>query len=101
MRKSLTYKVLAAVMALSAANWAVPANVLADEYIVKEDGDIISSGTFTNVYGNGHSFTINGFTITSGKITGDVYGVCNGDNNYSEDASGGNVSIIDSNLLNY
>ena len=101
MRKSLTYKVLAAVMALSAANWAVPANVLADEYIVKEDGEIISSGTFTNVYGNGHSFTINGFTITSGKITGDVYGVGNGDNNYSEDASGGNVSIIDSNLLNY
>ena len=29
MRKSLTYKILAAVLALSSANWAVPANVLA------------------------------------------------------------------------
>ena len=109
MRKSLTYKILAAVMALSAANWAVPADVLAGvdtdgNYIVTDDGEIVigdSTNPYNNVYGNGHSFTINGFTITSGKITGDVYGVGNGDNNYREDASGGNVSIIDSNLLNY
>ena len=104
MRKSLTYKILAAVMALSAANWAVPADVLAGvdtdgNYIVTDDGEIVigdSTNPYNNVYGNGHSFT-----ITSGKITGDVYGVGNGDNNYREDASGGNVSIIDSNLLNY
>ena len=107
MRKSLTYKILAAVMALTAVNYALPINTMAGyfdndkNYFVESDGEIISSGTFTNVYGNGHSFTINGFTITSGKITGDVYGVGNGDNNYREDASGGNVSIIDSNLLNY
>ncbi len=85
MRKSLTYKILAAVMALSAANWAVPANVLADEYIVKQDGEIISDDCDV-VYGNGHNFTING-----GTINGDVYGV--GNDNYDEAASGGNVTI--------
>ena len=84
MRKSLTYKILAAVMALSAANWAVPANVLSGAYIVKQDGEIISDGC-DGVYGNGYSFTINDGTI------GYVYGVSNG--NYDEDASGGNVTI--------
>ena len=87
MRKSLTYKVLAAVMALSAANWAVPANVLADEYIVKQDGEIISDDC-DGVYGNGYSFTINGSTIK-----GNVYGAGNGNIDYDKDASGGNVTI--------
>ena len=93
MRKSLTYKILAAVMALSAANWAVPADVLAGvdtdgNYIVTDDGEIVigdSTNPYNNVYGNGHSFTINGGTI------GNVYGVGNKD--YDKDASGGNVSI--------
>lgn len=91
MRKSLTYKVLAAVLTLSAANWAVPANVLAGEvdtdgkYIVTDDGETISD-SYNGVYGNGHSFTING-----GTIDGDVFGV--GNENYTEDASGGNVTI--------
>ena len=90
MRKSLTYKILAAVMALSAANWAVPANVLAGEddngnYNVTYDGETVN-GEYKNVYGNGHSFTING-----GTIDGDVYGV--GNENYTDDASGGNVTI--------
>ena len=85
MRKSLTYKILAAVMALGAANWAVPANVLADEYIVKEDGEIISDNC-DGVYGNGYSFT-----ITGGTINGEVFGV--GDESYKKDASGGNVSF--------
>ena len=85
MRKSLTYKILAAVMALSAANWAVPANVLAGAYIVKQDGEIISDNC-DGVYGNGYSFTING-----GTIKGDVYGV--GNANYTGDVSGGNVTI--------
>ena len=85
MRKSLTYKILAAVMALSAANWAVPANVLSGVYIVKQDGEIISDGC-DGVYGNGYSFTING-----GTIYGDVFGV--GNDYYDEDACGGNVTI--------
>ncbi len=91
MRKSLTYKILAAVMALSAANWAVPANVLAGEvdtdgkYIVTDDGETISD-SYNGVYGNGHSFT-----ITGGTIYGDVYGV--GNAYYTGDVSGGNVTI--------
>ena len=93
MRKSLTYKVLAAVMALSAANWAVPADVSAGyvenrNYYVTDDYETISNSNdyYKNVYGNGHSFT-----ITGGTIDGDVFGVGNG--NYDEDASGGNVTI--------
>ena len=90
MRKSLTYKVLAAVLALSAANWAVPTNVLAGEddkgnYNVTYDGETVN-GEYKNVYGNGHSFTING-----GKIIVSVFGV--GDESYTGDASGGNVTI--------
>lgn len=98
MRKSLTYKILAAVMALSAANWAVPANVLAGEvdtdgkYIVTDDGETISD-SYNGVYGNGHSFTING-----GTIDGDVFGV--GDESYTGDASGGNVTISDGSVTN-
>lgn len=53
MRKNLQYKILTAVMVLSAANWAVPANVLAGEdgngnYIVTADGETIS-GSYKNV----------------------------------------------------
>ena len=94
MRKSLTYKILAAVMALSAANWAVPANVLAGKdangnYNVTYDGETISDSydSYKNVYGNGHSFT-----ITGGKII-NVYGAGNGNKDYDKDASGGNVTI--------
>ena len=92
MRKSLTYKVLAAVMALTAVNYALPVNTMAGyfdndkNYFVESDGEIISSGTFTNVYGNGHSFT-----ITGGTIDGDVFGV--GNDNYDKAASGGNVTL--------
>ncbi len=87
MRKSLTYKILAAVMAAGSLGLYVAAPAAADDYTVKKDGEIISSGTFTNVYGNGHSFTIDGDT----EIYGYVYGVGNG--NYDKDASGGNVTI--------
>ena len=91
MRKSLTYKILAAVMALSAANWAVPANVLAGvddngNYNVTYDGETVSGRINGDVYGNGYSFTINGTTISD-----NVYGV--GNVNYDKDASGGNVTI--------
>ena len=86
MRKSLTYKILAAVLAAGSLGLYAAAPAAADDYTVKKDGEIISSGTFTNVYGNGHSFT-----ITGGRINGDVYGV--GDESYTGDASGGNVTI--------
>ena len=94
MCKSLTYKILAAVMALSAANWALPTDVSAgyvengDYYYVTADGETISKN-YTSVYGNGHSFTINGCTIKS-----IVFGAGNG--NYDEDASGGNVTFNNS-----
>ena len=86
MRKNLTYKILAAVLAAGSLGlYAAAPAAAADDYTVKKDGEIISSGTFTNVYGNGHSFTITGGTI------GYVYGV--GNSNYDKDASGGNVTI--------
>ena len=93
MRKSLTYKILAAVMALTAVNYALPVNTMAGyfdndkNYYVTDDYETISnSNGYNNVYGNGHSFT-----ITGGTIYGYVYGVGNG--NYDKDASGGNVTI--------
>ena len=90
MRKSLTYKILLSVLALTAINYALPANTTAgkvnDDYYVDYDGETVSGNfDFDNVYGNGHSFT-----ITGGKII-NVYGVGNG--NYDKDASGGNVTI--------
>ena len=84
MRKSLTYKVLAAVMAVSAVNVFVPHNMLA--YDITSDNTTISTETINdNVYGNGTPITITGGTI------GYVYGV--GKNGYTGDASGGNVTI--------
>ena len=67
MRKNLQYKILTAVMALSAANWALPANALAGEdsngnYNVTYDGETVN-GNYNTVNGNGHSFTINGGDI--------------------------------------
>ena len=86
MRKSLTYKILAAVLAAGSLGlYAAAPAAAADDYTVNKDGEIISSGNFDNVYGNGHSFT-----ITGGKII-NVYGV--GNSNYDKDASGGNVTI--------
>ena len=102
MRKSLTYKILAAVMALSAANWAVPADVSAgyednnSNYYVTDDYETISNSNdyYNNVYGNGFSFTING-----GTIYRDVFGV--GDESYTGDASGGNVTISGGSVEGY
>ena len=92
MRKNLQYKILAAVMTLSAANWAVPANVLAGEdgngnYIVTADGETIS-GSYKNVYGNGHSFTINGGDIDA------VYGAS------SDKTSATNNKVYITNCIN-
>ena len=90
MRKNLQYKILAAVMTLSAVNWAVPTNVLAENYTVKQDGEIIS-GNFTTVYGNGHSFTINGGDIDT------VYGDTSDGNSADSNTvyiSGGSVGYV-------
>ena len=86
MRKSLTYKILAAVMALSAVNVFVPHNMLA--YDITSDNTTISTEEpiNDNIYGNGYSFT-----ITGGTIYGDVFGV--GNDNYDKDASGSNVTV--------
>ena len=87
MRKSLTYKILAAVMAVSAVNVFVPHNMLA--YDIKSDNTTISTGAIhENIYGNGYSFTING-----GTIYGKVFGAGNDNQDYDKDASGGNVTI--------
>lgn len=94
MRKSLTYKILLSVLALTAINYALPANTTAGEvygdYYVDYDGETVS-GNFDNVYGNGHSFTITGGKIISTIIN--VYGAGNGNKDYDKDASGGNVTI--------
>ena len=93
MRKSLTYKILAAVMALSAVNVFVPHNMLA--YDIKSDNTTISpeEPINDNIYGNGYSFT-----ITGGTIDGDVFGV--GNRNYIGIASGGNVTISGNATIN-
>ena len=88
MRKSSTYKILAAVMALSAVNVFVPHNMLAYYYITSDNTTISTGPINESIYGNGYSFTITGVTIN-----GNVFGAGNGTNNYSEDASGGNVTI--------
>ena len=86
MRKSLTYKVLAAVMAAGSLGlYAAAPAAAADNHIVKKDGEILND-EYNNVYGNGHSFT-----ITGGIIGKNVYGV--GEDDYEGDASGGNVSF--------
>ena len=93
MRKSLTYKVLAAVMAVSAVNVFVPHNMLA--YDITSDNTTISPGTiYENIYGYGYSFT-----ITGGTIYRDVFGV--GDESYTGDASGGNVTISGGSVEGY
>ena len=89
MRKNLKYKILAALMAAGSLGLYAAAPAAADDYTVTKDGEIISSGTYTNVYGNGHSFTING-----GKVITSVYGI--GDKAYTGNANGGNVTISDS-----
>ena len=86
MRKSLTYKVLAAVIAAGSLGlYAAAPAAAADNHIVKKDGEILND-EYNNVYGNGHSFT-----ITGGIIGKNVYGV--GEDGYKGDASGGNVSF--------
>ena len=70
MRKNLTYKILAAVMAAGSLGLYAATPVAAED----------------NVYGNGIPIT-----ITGGTIDGDVFGV--GEYYYNDNASGGNVTI--------
>ena len=87
MRKSSTYKILAAVMAAGSLGLYAAAPTEAKEFNAPEDGTIVNevNEKFDNVYGNGTPIT-----ITAGTI-GYVYGV--GEYYYNDDASGGNVTI--------
>ena len=86
MRKSLTYKILATVIAAGSLGLYVAAPAAAKvNFNAPDDGTTIVNGTYDNVYGNGTPIT-----ITSGTI-GYVFGV--GKANYSDDVSGGNVNI--------
>ena len=84
MRKSLTYKILAAVLAAGSLGLYAAAPAAAKDFNAPEDGTIVNE-KFDNVYGNGIPITITGGTI------GYVYGV--GNSYYDKDASGGNVTI--------
>ena len=84
MRKSLTYKILAALMAAGSFGLYTAAPAAAEDFNAPEDGTIVNE-KFDNVYGNGIPITITGGTI------GYVYGV--GKIGYTGDASGGNVTI--------
>ena len=86
MRKSLTYKISAAVLAAGSLGLYAAAPAAAEENFNAPDDGTIVNGNFDNVYGNGIPIT-----ITGGTIYGNVYGAGNG--NYYEDASGGNVTI--------
>ena len=85
MRKSLTYKILAAVLAAGSLGLYAAAPAAAKDFNAPDDGTTIVNGTYDNVYGNGTPITITGGTI------GYVFGV--GKANYSGDVSGGNVNI--------
>ena len=86
MRKSLSYKILAALMAAGSLGLYTAAPAAAEEnFNAPDDGTTIVNGTYDNVYGNGTPITITGGTI------GYVYGV--NKENYPGDVSGGNVTI--------
>ena len=89
MRKSLTYKILAAVLAAGSLGlYAAAPAAAADDYTVNKDGETLND-EYNNIYGNGHSFTIDGDAVIYGK----VFGAGNDNQDYDEDASGGNVTI--------
>ena len=86
MHKSLSYKILAALMAAGSLGLYAAAPAAAEEiFNAPEDGTIVN-GSFDNVYGNGTPIT-----ITGGTIDGDVFGI--GNENYTGAASGGNVNF--------
>lgn len=92
MRKSLSYKILAAVLALTAINYALPANTTAgevnDNYYVDNDGENVT-GKYNYVYGNEHSFTFEGEAI-------EIFGSYN--NSSSDTLSNINITVNNSNV---
>ena len=95
MRKSLSYKILLIVLALSTINYASPENVLAgvDEYRnynVTYDGENVN-GKYNYVYGNEHSFTFEGEAI-------EIFGSYN--NSSSDTLSNINITVNNSNVSN-
>ena len=95
MRKSLSYKVLLSVLALSTINYASPANVLAgvdeyNNYNVTYNGENVT-GKYNYVYGNEHSFTFEGEAI-------EIFGSYN--NSSSDTLSNINITVNNSNVSN-
>ena len=93
MRKSLSYKVLLSVLALSTINYASPANVLAgvdayNNYNVTYNGENVT-GKYNYVYGNEHSFTFKGEAI-------EIFGSYN--NSSSDTLSNINITVNNSNV---
>ncbi len=93
MRKSLSYKVLLSVLALSTINYAAPANVLAgvdayNNYNVTYNGENVT-GKYNYVYGNEHSFTFEGEAI-------EIFGSYN--NSSSDTLSNINITVNNSNV---
>ena len=93
MHKSLSYKVLLSVLALSTINYASPANVLAgvdayNNYNVTYNGETVT-GKYNTVYGNEHSFTFEGEAI-------EIFGSYN--NSSSDTLSNINITVNNSNV---
>ena len=85
MGKSLSYKILAALMAAGSLGLYVASTAAAQDFNAPDDGTTVN-GDFANVYGNGEAITIEGGVID------EIYGVGN-DLNYNTDASGGDIAI--------
>lgn len=120
MRKSLSYKILAAVLALTAINYALPANTTAgevnDNYYVDNNGENVN-GDYNFVYGNEHSFTFEGeaieifgsynnlssdtlsnitITVNNSYVSREVYGVYSEGNN---DITNNHVTINNNSII--
>ena len=71
MRRSLSYKILAAFMAAGSLGLYVASPAAAEvNFNAPDDGTTIVKGTYDNVYGNGTPIT-----ITGGTINANVYGI--------------------------
>ena len=85
MRKSLSYKILAALMAAGCFGLYAATPAAAYDFKAPDDGTTVN-GDYANVYGNGEAIAIEGGVID------EIYGVGN-DLNYNTDASGGDIAI--------